>query len=280
MADLQDDERPLTRTMLQMIATLTSQYSPSGTAPVEPDVDRDPDDDPFRDVPPELRLSALAGHHVVAVEHLAAGRADQAVAVLQPVAAGCRTLLGPEHPDTLTVEGALAVALVNAGDISAGLQLLEAVSETRIALLGPAHPASLTAQDALATALRLAGESRAAIDLASWVATARSRQLGPLHPDTLATRLNLGLGLAAAGDLQSACSVLASALDDAERGRTLLVHAITLRAALADCHGMLGLVDLAVGGLQTALADCMAVFGRMHPQTRALHSDLAEMRLS
>lgn len=260
------------RPVRSLLAELGSQY------PVD-DVGAEPDPDDHLPGSPARRLAELAVQHAAAVDLLAVDDPEQATLLLHPVAAECRALLGAEHTDTLTVEGALAVALTRSGYTGSGAERLTAVADARARVLGPQHPDTLIAQDALATALRLAGQTHAAVELATHVVTAQSRLLGPAHPDTLGSRLNLGLAHAAAGDVRTACSVLEGALRDTEQDRRALRrHAIVVQAALAGCHAMLGLIGAATAGLARALDACLDAFGPTHPETVALQDDLAELR--
>jgi hypothetical protein len=271
--------RSRTRPVLSLLAELATQYPVDDVVPRATAPDQPVPDDPLPGAPPDQRLAELAAQHAAAVDWLAVDDAEQATLLLHPVVAGCRALLGAEHPDTLTVEGALAVALTRAGYTGSGVERLTAVVDARARVLGPQHADTLVAQDALATALRLAGQHQAAVELAAQVATTQTRLLGPAHPDTLGTRLNLGLAHAAAGDARTACSVLEAVLRDTEHDRRALRrHAIVVQAALASCHAMLGLVGAAVGGLARAVDACLDAFGPTHPETVAMQADLAELQ--
>lgn len=176
----------------------------------------------------------LAARNVAATEHLNGGRLREAVEILEPLLADCRHLLGTGHPDTLIVEGNLAVAYVVAGHDDAGMRLMLANLAERERALGPEHLMTLTARDAVAAAHRRAGRLSEALWLYSQVAPQRNRILGPAHPDTLTTRLGLGLTFAAAGDTAMAVDVVSAALQDCERSGAENEHAAVLRSCLAD----------------------------------------------
>jgi hypothetical protein len=179
-------------------------------------------------------VADLAGRNAVAAEHLADGRLRTAVLALEALLNDCRWLLGDEHPETLIVEGNLAVAYVKIGQREAGAQLMLANLVGRERVFGDEHPLTLTARDALATTHRLAGRLSEAMWLYSRAAQQRNRVLGPSHPDTLTTRLGLGLTFAEAGDTAIALDVVTAALQDCEQAGVEDQHAAILRSCLSD----------------------------------------------
>jgi hypothetical protein len=179
-------------------------------------------------------VADLASRNVVAVEHLAGGRLRRAVMALESLLNDCRRHLGDEHPETLVVEGNLAVAYVKIGQHEAGARLMLANLGGRERVFGDEHPLTLTARDALATTHRLAGRLSEAMWLYSRVAPQRNRVLGPSHPDTLTTRLGLGLTLAETGDTAMALDVVTAALQDCEQVGVEDEHAAILRSWLSD----------------------------------------------
>jgi hypothetical protein len=61
-----------------------------------------------------------------------------------------RSLLGEEHPDTLSTMNCLALTLYRQGDLMGGRKLQEQVLEARRRLLGEKHPSTLRAMGELA----------------------------------------------------------------------------------------------------------------------------------
>ncbi len=183
---------------------------------------------------PAADLSDLAVRNESAIEDLVGEQLPRAVVALESLLGDCRWRLGPEHPETLVVEGNLAVAYVVTGQEEAGTQLMVANLAAREQVFGDEHPATLTARDAVAGALRLAGRLAEALWQYSRVAPQRNRVLGPAHPDTLTTRLGLGLTFAAAGDTAMALDVVSAALHDCERAGDAPEHAEVLRSCLAE----------------------------------------------
>jgi tetratricopeptide (TPR) repeat protein len=169
----------------------------------------------------------------------AAGRFREAVPEFEQALAGCRSLLGPEHPGTLTVAGNLGVAQVAAGQRRKGLKIVVDNLADRVRVLGDDHPDTLTARDALAAVHRTSGNVDDAVAMSGKVALQRARRLGPTHPDTLTSRMGLALAHAAAGDVSSAHRLLAAALSDAQEAYGAR-HSYTL--LLLECGHSWGLI--------------------------------------
>jgi hypothetical protein len=183
---------------------------------------------------PAYDTAELSRRNDVAAGHLADGRLHVATTELESLLADCRACLGPEHPETVVVEGNLAVARVMVGQHDAGTQLMLANVARRERVFGDENPHTLTARDALATAYRLAGRLAEALWLYSRVAPQRNQVLGPSHPHTLNTRLGLGLTLAEVGDTTMALDVLVAAVQDCEEAGVQGAPAAALRAGLSD----------------------------------------------
>lgn len=187
----------------------------------------------------QARVRESATRNNTAAELFDAGRYDEAVPLFEQAFASCRSTLGADHPDTLTVGGNLAVAYLSAGNRRKGIKLIAGNLAARERVFGDDHPETLTARNALAVAHRINGDADAAVQLAKQVAVQRSRTLGPAHVDTLTSRMGLALAMAAAGHLTTAHGLVASTMSDAES--TLgAEHEHTL--ALLECGESNGLL--------------------------------------
>lgn len=164
----------------------------------------------------QARLREAAARNATAVDLFEAGRYDEALPLFEQSLGSCRSTLGGEHPDTLTVAGNLAVAHIAAGNRRKGVKMIAGNLNARCEVLGDTHPATLTARNALAVAYRVTGDADAALRVAKQVVVQRSRTLGPTHVDTLTSRVGLALALAAAGDRTSAHRLLGATMTDAE----------------------------------------------------------------
>jgi tetratricopeptide (TPR) repeat protein len=214
----------------------------------------------------------IAARHAAGIDLWRAGRAEEAVPLLEDALAGCLSGMGEDDPATLTVAGNLGAVCFSAGAWQQGLDLLAASVADRTRTFGPSDPRTLTAVDALATAYRLVGRIDEAVALSEGVAAERT----PAPPDTLTSRLGAALARAAFGDIETALALLAAALGDAEQAHgSRHEHAIALRANLAGCLALLGRAAEAAAELQRAATDAAALFGRAHPETEALLADLA-----
>ncbi|WP_225844166.1 tetratricopeptide repeat protein, partial [Streptomyces albus] len=125
--------------------------------------------------------------------------------------------LGPDHPDTLTTRGNLALSYRQAGRTQDAINLQQQVLTERERTLGPDHPDTLTTRHNLALSYWQAGRTQEAIALNEQVLTERERILGPHHPDTLTTRHNLAASYWQAGRTQDAINLLQQVLTERER---------------------------------------------------------------
>lgn len=190
------------------------------------------------EAPPVPTRASLAERNDAAVEQWSAGRAVVAVEALADLAAACEAVLGPEDPDTLVVQGNLAVLHAELEQWHLALPLLAANTAARERVLGDEHESTLAAREALAAAHRLGGDPSQAVLLSARVTAQRTRVLGPGHRQTLVSRTGHALARAGAGDTVGAAEHLAGALHQAERvlgandplAGTLREHLALLRA--------------------------------------------------
>jgi hypothetical protein len=102
-----------------------------------------------------------------------------------------KTVLGPEHPDTLTSMNNLALTYGNQGRLGEAEKLFVQVMETSKTVLGPEHPDTLTTMWCLSYTLKDQRRHAEALSmLQNWVQL-QNQQLGPSHPDTVATTATL-----------------------------------------------------------------------------------------
>lgn len=183
------------------------------------------------------RAALRTQHDRVAATVRVGGAAEliDAACQLEQILAIARETLGIRDPDTLVVEGTLAIAYLLGGVETRGLGLAQHTLAAREQVLGPDHPVTLAAADAVAAALRVIGRPKAAARRHEEVIIRRKRVLGGGHPDTIASQVALGLARADAGDLRGAASQLSTTA--ATAGRVLgYAHPISTyaRELLAD----------------------------------------------
>ncbi len=106
-----------------------------------------------------------------------------------------RIHLGPEHPNTLSSMGNLAIALYHQGKYAEAQSLYEQTLEMCRRVLGPEHLRTLASMNNLAIALHEQGKYAETQRLVEQVLEIRRRVLGPEHPDTLSVMSNLAVAL-------------------------------------------------------------------------------------
>jgi tetratricopeptide (TPR) repeat protein len=140
-----------------------------------------------------LRFLALNARDGLAAAYQAAGRAAEAIPLLEQTLAGRERLLGPDHPDTMLSRNNLARAYREAGRITDAIPLVQQTLAARERLLGPDHASTLASRNNLASAYWATGRLAEAIPLFESTLAACKRLLGPDDPRTVATRGNLAL---------------------------------------------------------------------------------------
>ncbi|KAN0087167.1 putative kinesin [Elaphomyces granulatus] len=128
---------------------------------------------------------------VQVMETSKAGRWTEAEKLDVQVMETRKTVLGPEHPDTLTNIHNLASTYQNQGRWTEAEKLLVQVMETSKTVLGPEHPDTLTSMHNLASTYQAQGRWTEAEKLFVQVIETRRTVLEPEHPSTLASMQNL-----------------------------------------------------------------------------------------
>lgn len=181
-----------------------------------------------------------------------------------------KSLLGEEHPNTLTSMSNLAITLLTAGDLAGARELQESELEIAKRVLGSEHQDTLTSMNNLASTLLDQGNLDEALNLHSEVLETRRRVLGEDHPDTLQSANNLAAALYEKGDLDSALDLIESAL-------TKRIHALgkdhpdtlaSLNNLASILHGR-GELDIALKIKQGVLTNRRRILGETHPDTIA-----------
>ncbi len=98
-----------------------------------------------------------------------------------------RRVLGPEHPDTLTLMSSLASSLDVQGKRAEAEQMQREVLDVQRRVLGPEHPSTLTLMGNLGCSLKGQGKHAEAEQMFREVLDVQRRVLGPEHLHTLAT---------------------------------------------------------------------------------------------
>ena len=185
-------------------------------------------------------------------------------------------VLGPDHPDTLSVRNNLAVAYDSVGRFGEAIELFEQVLAEQERVLGPDHPDTLSVRNNLAVAYDSVGRFGEAIELFEQVLDECKRLLGADHPDTLNTRSNLASAYDSVGRFGEAIELFEQVLDDQER---VLgpdhPNTLTVRNNLALAYKSVGRFDEAIELFKRVLADQERVLGPDHPYTLTARNNLA-----
>ncbi len=143
--------------------------------------------------------------------------APQAIAVGESLIGDLERVLGPDHPDTLTVQNNLAAAYRDTGRFTEAIRLFERTLAARERTLGPSHSDTLSSQRSLAAAYRDAGRFTEAILLFERTLAARERELGPDHPSTVNSLSDLAAAYRDAGRFTDAIRLFERTLPAQER---------------------------------------------------------------
>ncbi|MGR6967355.1 FxSxx-COOH system tetratricopeptide repeat protein [Geodermatophilus sp. URMC 61] len=190
-------------------------------------------------------------------------------AVSAPLLDRWRSVLGPDHPDTLTAASILALALVTLGEEESARPMCEATLQRCRRVFGPDHPTTLGTAGALMHALSQAGEIEPARALGEDTLPRCRRVLGPDHARTLSSATALTFILAQLGEAEPARAL---GQDTLPRCRRALGpdHLVTLTAAGALTHALnqLGEAEPARALGEDTLQGCRRALGPDHLVTQ------------
>jgi tetratricopeptide (TPR) repeat protein len=185
-------------------------------------------------------------------------------------------ILGPDHPETLTVRNDLAIALSGMGEYARAAELHRHTFQDRLRVLGPGHRDTLWSRSGLSSALYAMGEYAQAVDLDRQLLEERTRVLGPDDPDTLASRNNLALGLSRIGEYAQAADLHRQTLED--RVRILGpddTETLFSRNNLANALSEMGEYEQAADLHRQLLDERTRILGPDHPDTLISRNNLA-----
>jgi hypothetical protein len=140
------------------------------------------------------------------------GHYPQAATLLEQALAGCRRVLGDDHPDTLTTMNYLAETRHDLGDLDGVRELHEQALAGRQRALGDDHPATMESMNNLAETRHDLGDLDGARELHEQALAGCRRVLGDDHPNTLISMNNLAMTRYALGDLDGAHELLEQAM--------------------------------------------------------------------
>ncbi len=179
----------------------------------------------------------LAYRLSVAEDHRLCGRFGEAIALLEPLAAGAAQAFGPLDEDALEVRNALGQAYLAAGQVDDGLDVLREVVAAAEHRHGSDAELTLVLRNNLAVAHQHAGQYAQAIELHEENIRHTERNRGRNSLETIGRRNNLAAALALADFRRRAIDLYWEILDSLAVGHhqhhTLAVNA---RQNLAILH--------------------------------------------
>jgi tetratricopeptide (TPR) repeat protein len=215
-------------------------------------------------------------NELLAQAYLAAGRAPQAVALLQRVREDRAHRYGPTHPGVAEADRSLGLALMSAGRFGEAVVVLGEAVEGRSWSQGADSPATLTAREDLAAAHRAAGSFTDAIELYRRALDERERIQGPRHPDVTATRQKLAEAYLAAGQAKAALAQYKRVVSDRERALGPgHLHTVAARGALGAAYHQVGKMAAAMRLCEQTRTEYTTILGADHPDTLAACLNLA-----
>jgi tetratricopeptide (TPR) repeat protein len=128
-----------------------------------------------------------------------------------------KTLLGPEHRDTLESMNGLAWSYRSLGQTKEAAQLYGETLEIRKRVLGPEHRDTLESMNGLAWSYRSLGQTKEAAQLNGETLEIRKRVLGPEHPATLDSINNLAVSYQSLGQTKEAAQLHGETLEIRKR---------------------------------------------------------------
>jgi DNA-binding SARP family transcriptional activator len=223
---------------------------------------------------PHVLATAPLGDHHPASRHLALdtaryvqikGDSHASQALCEQLLDRWRSILGPDHPDTLTSASTLTLTLTGLGEVEQARTLGEDTLQRCRQVLGPDHTTTLWTAAALTVALTSVGEAQPARALGEDTLQRCRRVFGPDHGTALLAAAALTGALASVGEAQQARAL---GQDTLARCRRVLGpdHAITLgvAAALTLALARLGQAEPARALGQDTLQRGRRVFGPHH----------------
>ncbi len=141
------------------------------------------------------------------------GKNQQAIKQYQRALALRKSLLGPEHLDTLETIDNLAMVQLELGQVKEAVQVFDTSLKIYQTQLGPDDLRTLTCMNYLADAYQSADQLDKALPLYKHVLERRRAKLGPDDPLTLSTMNYLGTAYQSAGKPEEAVPLFEEALD-------------------------------------------------------------------
>ena len=195
------------------------------------------------------------------------------------------SVLGPEHPETLSSLHNLGVAYDGAGELDKAISILKEVHQLRSDTLGAENPRTLDSLFCLGQACEADGRLDEAILHFQATRNLRESTLGVDHPDTIRTGLQLTMcrQLIHNEEQDSIDRLLPTLEEMVESSRQILEKEHDFEDVVRDRILKAGVFmaqeqpDLALAHLEQVGQLCRAKLGRKHPRTLTAMSLLASL---
>jgi hypothetical protein len=185
-------------------------------------------------------------------------------------------ILGPEHPDSLTIRRELAYCQGQSGNPFSAMAALESLLADAVQIIGNSHRETLAIRRDLAW---WRGETRnpvGAVAAYEELLADMLQALGPDDPETLTVRYSLGRWRGQAGGPQPAINDFKALLEECLRiAGPAAPLTLAVRHDLAWWLGESGDAAAAVAAFASLLPDRQRILGPNHPYTLATRHDLA-----
>lgn len=186
-------------------------------------------------------------------------------------------ILGPEHPDTLTVLNNFGIAYLDMQLITEAIAIFERLLSVDRRLLDEDDSIVFAAQNNLASAYQQAGRLRDAITLYETTLVDHTRIPMASSPDALTALSNLAAAYQAEDRSEEASELFDTVLD--EQLHSLgpdHPNTLSTRSHIATSYFTAGLLAEATELYEHLLADSIRILGETHPDTLTHYGNLAK----
>jgi serine/threonine protein kinase/tetratricopeptide (TPR) repeat protein len=226
------------------------------------------------DVGDPLAVAALQNRLGISLCNL--GFARESIGLFAKARVTRQTLLGNDHPDTVTTMSNLGSSYKTTGQLDLAVPLIDETLALQKARLGRNHPDTLVSMGILASAYQDAGKLDLALPLYQETLELMNAGLAPDDPAKLTLINDLATAYRAAGKLELALPLLTDTLA-LRMARLGTDHLATLDSMnnLARAYQDAGKLDLALPLLEETVTHQTARLGRDHPRTLTGMNNLA-----
>ncbi|APV49168.1 hypothetical protein BWI17_05425 [Betaproteobacteria bacterium GR16-43] len=224
------------------------------------------------------RLEALTAMQLQAQTLYFLGKPVEMYELARRAHEGRVRILGDLHPDTVSSQNTLAVALQALGRLDEAVAAYERVIQLQETRTGPTSDETLRAKANLSSVLQLRGDFERVVSLQTDVYRARLKDFGESDPATLTALHDLGIALVDAGDIEAAFRLVSASLPVfVEKLGSDHVQTLRIRTLLGVIYDRLGRADEALPLFSEVYAARRRLFGDAHASTVSAAFNTADM---